>query len=81
MSEQPISFKYASSTKGDDNLIRQYHLEVTDSRTGKIEMISVEPRDLVSARSLKRILLGRCMFYTATRSAHDQMLLALFDPD
>lgn len=80
MSEQPISFKYAGSTKGDDDLIRQYHLEVTDSRTGNIEMISVEPRHLVSARSMKRILLGRCMLYTATAKAHEQMLMELFDP-
>lgn len=75
-----LTFKYLGHTKGDDGLIGRYHLEVSDIRSGKTATISVEPRHLASARSMKRILLNRCMFYSATRTEHDQMLLEILDP-
>ncbi|WP_162094846.1 hypothetical protein [Pseudomonas chlororaphis] len=80
MSESTLTFKCLGHTKRDDGLIGRYQLEVTDTRSGKIATISVEPRHLVSARSMKRILLERCMFYRATRAEHDQMLLEILDP-
>ena len=79
MSEPTHSFKCLGHTKRNDGLIGRYHLEVTDTRSCRAETISVEPRHLASARSMKRILLDRCMFYRATRASHDQMLLALLD--
>ncbi len=79
MSETTLTFKNLGYTKRDDGLIGRYHLEVTDSTNGKTPTISVEPRHLASARSMKRILLDRCMLYKATRASHDQMLLKLFD--
>lgn len=79
MSEPTLTFKCLGHTKRDDGLIGRYHLEVTDSRSGKAATISVEPRHLASARSMKRILLERCMFYRATREQHSQMLLVMFD--
>lgn len=75
-----ITFAYLGHTKRDDGLIGRYHLEVTDSRSERTETISVEPRHLASALSMKRILLDRCMFYSVTREAHDQMLLEVLDP-
>lgn len=75
-----ITFKCLGYTKRDDSLIGRYHLEVTDTRSGKTATISVEPRHLASARSMKRILLDRCMFYRATRGSHDRMLLEILDP-
>lgn len=75
-----LSFNYLGHTKRDDGLIGRYHLKVTDTRSGKTATISVEPRHLASARSMKRILLDRCMFYRATRAEHDQMLLKILDP-
>lgn len=80
MSEITLTFKCISHTKRDDGLIGRYNLEVTDTRSGKTATISVEPRHLASARSMKRILLDRCMFYRATRAEHDQMLLEMLDP-
>jgi len=80
MSEPTHSFKCLGHTKRDDCLIERYHLEVTDTQSGNTVTISVEPRHLASARSMKRILLDRCMFYRATRASHDQMLLEIFDP-
>ncbi len=76
---QPLSFKCLGHVKRGD-LIESYQLEVTDTRSGKTATISVEPRHLASARSLKRILLDRCMFYKASRAEHDRMLLEILDP-
>lgn len=76
---QLLTFKCLGHTKRG-YLIESYQLEVTDSRDGTTVEISVEPRHLASARSMKRILLERCMFYRATRAEHDQMLLKMLDP-
>ncbi len=80
MVDTNFTFKCLGHTKRDDGLIGRYHLEVTDSRSGKTATISVEPRHLASARSMKRILLDRCMFYRAIRAEHDRMLLEILDP-
>jgi hypothetical protein len=77
--ESTLTFKCLSHTKRDDGLIGRYNLEVTDSRNEKVVTISIEPKHLASARSMKRILLDRCMFYRATRASHGEMLLELFD--
>lgn len=77
--EAALTFKCLSHNKREDGLIGRYNLQVTDTRSGKIATISVEPKHLASARSMKRILLDRCMLYSATRAEHDQMLLKMFD--
>lgn len=80
MSDPTITFKCIGHTKRNDGLIGRYHLEVTDTRSERTETFSVEPRHLASARSMKRILLDRCMFYSVNRETHDQMLLKILDP-
>ena len=80
MLEPTLTFKLLGHTKRDDGLIGRYHLEVTDTRSDRTVTVSVEPRHLASARSMKIILLDRCMFYRATRASHDQMLLEILDP-
>lgn len=80
MPETSLTFKCLGHTTREDGLIGRYHLKVTDTRSGRTATISVEPRHLASARSMKRILLDRCMFYTATRASHDKMLLDILDP-
>ena len=80
MSEPTLTFKCLGHTKRDDGLIGRYHLEVTDNRSDRTVTVSVEPRHLASARSMKTILLDRCMFYRATRASHDNMLLDILDP-
>ncbi len=79
MSETNLTFKCLGHTKRDDGLIGRYNLQVTDTRSSKTATISVEPKHLASARSMKRILLDRCMFYRATRAEHDHMLLKILD--
>lgn len=80
MTEPTLTFKCLEVTKRDDGLIRRYHLEVTDTQSGRTVTFSVEPRYLASCRSMKKILLERCMVYTATRETHDEMLLELRPP-
>lgn len=79
MSERHITFKCVGHTKLAENLIGQYHLEVTDTRSGRVETVDVKPDHLISARSMKRILLGRRMFYTSTQKKHYETLAAMFD--
>lgn len=79
VSEPTITFKCLGHSKLDDSIISHYHLEVTDNRSGRTETISVKPNHLASARSMKRLLLGRCMFYMSTQKKHAQMLLEMFD--
>lgn len=74
-----FTFKLLGHTKADDGLVKHYHLEITDFRSERTMTISVEPKHLASARSMKRILLERCMFYRATRAQHDMMLLDILD--
>jgi hypothetical protein len=76
--EAALTFKCLGHTKRDDGLIGRYNLQVTDTRSGKTATISVEPKHLASARSMKTILLDRCMVYSVTQKAHDQMLLEMF---
>lgn len=78
MPEAALTFKCLGHTKRDDGLIGRYNLQVTDTRSGKTATISVEPKHLASARSMKTILLDRCMVYSVTQKAHDQMLLEMF---
>lgn len=78
MSEQNLTLKCLGHTKRDAGLIGRYHLEVTDTRSGRMATVFVEPKQLASARSMKTILLDRCMFYSVTQKAHDQMLHEMF---
>ena len=78
MPEATLTFKCLGHTKRDDGLIGRYSLQVTDTRSGKTATISVDPEHLASARSMKTILLNRCMFYSVTQKKHNQMLLEMF---
>lgn len=80
MPETHLTFKCLGHTKRDDCTIANYAIEVSNSRNGRVETLAVTPDHLASARSMKRILLERCMFYSATRETHDEMLLELRPP-
>lgn len=74
MAEPTHRFKCLGVTKRDDGIIQHYTLAVTDLRSSRTVEISIEPGHLVSARSMKRILLGNCMFYSVAQKDHAQML-------
>ncbi|WP_421523433.1 hypothetical protein [Pseudomonas yamanorum] len=78
MSESTLTFKCLGHTKRGD-LIESYQLEVTDIRDGTTVEISVPTRQLISARSMKSILLNRQMFYSVTQRKHARMLSKMFD--
>lgn len=78
MRENNFNFRSIGHIKGDNCLIEHYHVEVIDIGSGRTATISIEPRHLASARSMKTILLDRCMVYSVTQKAHDQMLLEMF---
>jgi hypothetical protein len=75
---RPINFKCLGHTKRGD-LIESYQLEVTDTSVGTTVEISVPTRKLISAHSMKSILLGRKMFYSVTQREHARMLSEMFD--
>ncbi|WP_432755555.1 hypothetical protein [Pseudomonas sp. WMBT8] len=75
---QPLTFKCLGHTKRGD-LIESYQLEVTDSRNGTTVEISVPTRKLISAHSMKSILLGQKMFYSFTQRKHTKILSEMFD--
>ncbi|MFJ7007667.1 hypothetical protein [Pseudomonas putida] len=79
MSEPSLTFKCLGHTERVDDTIASYTIEVTSSRNGRVEVLKVEPDHLASARSMKRLLLGRCMFYSATQKKHTETIAAMFD--
>lgn len=78
MPEPTLTFKCLGHTKSGD-LIESYQLEVTDTRDGMTVEISVPTRHLISAHSMKSILLDRKMFYSVTQRKHARMLSEMFD--
>lgn len=78
MPEPTLTFKCLGHTKRGD-LIVSYQLEVTDTRDGTTAEISIPTRHLISAHSMKSILLGRKMFYSVTQRKHARMLSEMFD--
>lgn len=78
MPEPTLTFKCLGHTKRGD-LIESYQLEVTDTRDGTTVEISVPTRQLISAHSMKSILLGRKIFYSVTQRKHAKMLSEMFD--
>ncbi|MNJ57777.1 hypothetical protein D3C77_533800 [compost metagenome] len=79
MAEPTLTFKCLGHTKRDDGTIERYTIEVTNTRSDQVEVLQVEPGHLASAQSMKRLLLNRCMFYTAKQKQHAQMLVEMFD--
>ncbi len=78
MTEPSLTFKCLGHTKRGD-LIESYQLEVTDTRDGTTVEISVPTRKLISAHSMKSILLDRTMFYSITQRKHAKILSEMFD--
>jgi hypothetical protein len=74
-----LTFKCLGHTERADDTITSYTIEVTNSRNGRVEVLEVAPDHLASARSMKRLLLNRCMFYSATQKNHAETIAAMFD--
>jgi len=79
MTESAFIFKCLGHTERVDGTIASYTIEVTSSRNGRVEVLEVEPDHLTSARSMKRLLLNRCLFYSTTQKKHTEAIAAMFD--
>lgn len=79
MTQPTLSFKCLGYSERDDGAIASYIIEVSNLRNGRVEVLEVEPDHLASARSMKRLLLNRCMFYSATQYDHVKTIAAMFD--
>ncbi|UBM23287.1 hypothetical protein K8374_12825 [Pseudomonas sp. p1(2021b)] len=79
MPEPTLTFKCLSHTKREDGGVESYTIEVTSSRNDQVEVLVVEPRHLLSAKSMKTLLLNRCMFYSTTQKKHTETIAAMFD--
>lgn len=79
MTEPTLTFKCLGYTERADGTIASYTVEVTCSRNSRVEILEVEPNHLASARSMKRLLLNRCMHYSTTQRKHTETIAAMFD--
>lgn len=78
MAEENYSFRCCTYKPNADGTVRHYVLEIVDRESGETEELLITPRELVSPISMKRILIERKIFYSATRKKHDEMLKELF---
>lgn len=79
MNESKLSFKLLSHTKRENGTIASYTIEVTSLPSDRIEILEVNPNDLASARSMKRLLLDRGIFYSTSQKKHAEAIAAMFD--
>ena len=78
MTEENYSFRCHKYKPNNDGTVRHYVLEIIDRESGEAEELLITPKELLSPVSMKRILIGRRIHYTATRKKHDEMLNELF---
>lgn len=79
MTEPTLTFKCLGHTKLDDGTIESYIIEATCTRKGQVEVLEVEPDHLLSAQSMKRLLLNRCMLYSTTQKKHAETIAVMFN--
>lgn len=84
MTEPTITFKFLGHTERngimiESHTIDRYLIEVTCAHKEQVEVLEVEPKHLLSAQSMKRLLLNRCMFYSTTQKRHTETIVAMFD--
>ncbi|WP_312151813.1 hypothetical protein [Pseudomonas sp.] len=79
MSEPTLTFKCLGHTKRDDGKVESYIIEVTDTWSQRIEVITIGTRELASARNMAQTLRGRNMFYRARQQEHDQTIRGMFE--
>lgn len=78
MTEGNYSFRCRKYKPSPEGTVSHYVLEIVGRVSGKTEELLITPRELVSPISMKRILIGRGIFYSATRKKHNEMLKELF---
>lgn len=72
------SFLCNKYERRNDGAVSCYILEVTNNASGVTEEVSIMPEELVSPEKMKRALLKSRIFYSATKTEHEQILFKIF---
>lgn len=71
-------FECSSYKQSPSGEVAYYLLKAISKMNGGVRVIHIKPNELVSSSSLKRVLLGHCILYTATKAEHERNLKQLF---
>lgn len=63
----------------NDGGVEYYLLEVGNEVGGETEIIQLTPNELISSQSMKRILLGRKIFYSVSQREHEKIIERMFE--
>ena len=77
--EQKIHFLHKSSMRKKNGEIEAYEIEVTDESIEEAITLQVKPDHLTSNISMKRILLDRKIFYSASKNEHTETIQRMFE--
>ncbi|MBF6616497.1 MAG: hypothetical protein ITG07_07210 [Candidimonas sp.] len=77
--EQKIHFLHKSSMRKKNGKIEAYEIEVTDESIEEAITLQVKPGHLISNISMKRILLDRKIFYSASKNEHTETIQRMFE--
>ncbi|KXS52719.1 MAG: hypothetical protein AWU57_2904 [Marinobacter sp. T13-3] len=70
-------FRCGSYKAATDGSVTHYVLVAISKVSGEEHEILISPKELASPRSMRRVLMNRCILYTANEREHDENLLRL----
>ncbi|WP_275544556.1 MULTISPECIES: hypothetical protein [unclassified Pseudomonas] len=77
--EQKIHFLHKSTMRKENGEIEAYEIEVTGEPIEEAITLQVKPGHLTSNISMKRILLDRKIFYSASKNEHTKTIKRMFE--
>ena len=77
--ELKIHFLHKGSKRKENGEIEVYEIEITGESIEKAITLQVKPGHLISNISMKRILLDRKIFYSASKNEHTQTIQRMFE--
>lgn len=77
--EKSARFTHRHTIQKVNGEITAYEIEVRDIPNGETVILQVKPTHLVSHISMRRILLGKKIFYSASKQEHIQSVAAMFE--
>jgi hypothetical protein len=77
--EQKIHFLHKSPMRKENGEIEAYEIQVTDESIEETITLQVKPGHLISNTSMKRILLDRKIFYSASKNEHTETIQRMFE--
>jgi len=77
--EQSTKFTHRNTIQKVNGEIAAYEIEIHDMPSGETVILQVKPGHLISHISMKRILLGKGIFYSACKQEHTKSIAAIFE--